>query len=850
MSEIDPGEWPRPRLFTRMLSWFLNPGGSPSFRRLNAAVAGKTVLITGASSGIGEACARLLGSAGAKVILVARSRDQLELIAVSIRSKGGTAEVYATDLTDIDAVETLGRRVLEAHGSIDIVVNNAGKSIRRSIALTYNRFYDFTRTIGVNYLGPVRLLLALLPSMRQKRCGQIVNVSTFGVRVLPGPRWGAYQASKAAFDVWFRSMGIEVRGDGVTTSSIYVPLVYTPMSAPTPSLRGLPGMQPEQAAGLVARAIVRRSRAIFPWWLFPAELFSVVFRRPLEWAMGVFFRRSSDSPRAIGKLPPVESENAIAATHLPPPTLEQTPSLRQALRKAGLMTRNPQKLLRMARAILFQGGRPSSLCSLAASRDPHHLAVIDDSGSLTYEELNRRGRMLALALRERFGVGPTTGLAIMCRNHRTFLESLLAGTALGADVLLLNIEFPGPQLSQVLGHHQLGCVIHDSEFTPAFEQSGYPGTRVTTMTSAGTATIDELIASASGRLRTPRRQGKIVILTSGTTGVPKGAARVPKYRALSGPLTTLLTKTPLRVGTSILITTPLFHGCGLAYVAISLLLGATMVIRRRITPEEVLADVAKHRVEILIAVPTLLKRLLDLPEAVRSKYNLSSLKAVFSSGAALGGELSTQFLKAFGPCLYNLYGSSETGFGAVATPADLTAAPGTVGYPPINTAIQLFDQAGQAAAVGQIGRVFLRTGLVFAGYVGGGNKERIDGYASTGDLGHFDSAGRLFIDGRADDMIVSGGENVFPLEVEDVLAAHPAVREVAVIGVHDEQFGQRLKAFVVVHDGQRIDAEALCAYLKERIARFKVPREFVFLSELPHNATGKILKRELLAKFG
>src|SRR5262245_49099810 len=264
MSEPESNTWPRPPLLTRIASWFLNPGGAPSLSRLQTAINGKTVLITGASFGIGEATARLLASAGAKVLLVARSRDQLELVATSVRSRGGTAEVHPTDLTDTDAVAALARRLLDAHGSIDVVVNNAGKSIRRSVALSYDRFHDFERTIRVNYLGPVRLLLALLPEMRRRRSGQIINVSTFGVRMPPGPRWGAYQASKAAFDTWFRSMGIEARSDGVVTSTIYMPLVYTRMSAPTPSLRGLPGLYPEQAAGLVARAIVRKSRTIAP----------------------------------------------------------------------------------------------------------------------------------------------------------------------------------------------------------------------------------------------------------------------------------------------------------------------------------------------------------------------------------------------------------------------------------------------------------------------------------------------------------------------------------------------------------------------------------------------------------
>jgi fatty-acyl-CoA synthase len=240
----------------------------------------------------------------------------------------------------------------------------------------------------------------------------------------------------------------------------------------------------------------------------------------------------------------------------------------------------------------------------------------------------------------------------------------------------------------------------------------------------------------------------------------------------------------------------------------------------------------------------MLKRLLDVPEAVRVQRDHSSLRAVLSSGSALGAELGGRFMQAFGPCLFNLYGSSETGFGAIATPDVLQAAPGTVGYPAAGSEVRIIGPEGQTLSAGQIGRVFLKTGLVSA-YVGGGTKEVIDGHMSTGDLGHFDHAGRLFIDGRDDDMVISGGEKLFPVEIEDVLLAHPAVAEAAVIGVPDEQFGQRLRAFVVARPGETLNDEALRTYLKDRVARFKVPREFVFLAELPLNAIGKVLKRKL-----
>ncbi len=835
MASTDTAHWPRQPWWTRSASWLINPGGAPRARRLRRAVEGKTVLITGASFGIGEATARLLAAAGAKVLLVARSRDQLEAVARSIRACGGSAEVHPVDLTDSPAVAELGRVLLAAYGSIDIVVSNAGKSIRRSIALSYDRFHDYERTCGVNYLGPVRLLLALLPEMRRRRIGHIVNVSTFAVRVLPAPRWGAYQASKAAFDVWFRSLGIEVASDGVTTSSIYLPLVYTRMSSPTPSLRGLPGMYPEQAAGLVARAIVRRSRTISPWWLWPAELSSVVLRRPLEWAMGLFFRRSTDSPSARG----LPGESAPAA-----PVRGKGPSLRRAFRTAGLLPRRPSTLIRMARAVVVRGGRPDSLAALHARLTPDRAAVIDETGTLTYSELHRRTGRLATGLRDRCGAVPGSSVGILCRNHRAFAEALLAVSATGADALLINTEFPGPQLAQVFANHHLLSLIHDAEFAESLSLSGSNASLVTTGVGEGQS-VEGLIASASAPLRSARARGTITILTSGTTGVPKGAARRPRFRAVAGPLATILTKVPFRTGSTILIAPPLFHGMGLAYLNLSLLLCATVVVRSRFDAESLLADIARHRVSVVIAVPSMLKRLLDLPEAVRSGYDLSSLRAVLSSGSSLGGDLSRRFMGAFGPCLYNLYGSSETGFGAIATPQDLMESPGTVGFPPVGTEVRILTPQGAPLPAGEIGRVFLKSDLAFGGYTDGGTRELIDGFMNTGDLGHLDSQSRLFIDGRADDMVITGGENVFPVEIEEALGAHAAVAEAAVIGVADEQFGQTLRAYVVLREGSLIGDEELRTYLKERLARFKVPRRFVFVTHLPRNALGKVAKREL-----
>lgn len=278
--------------FTRV---FMDAGGGPDEDDLREAVDGKVVVVTGASYGIGETSALKLGAAGARVVLVARSRERLEEVSARIAAEGGEAHVHPCDLSDVDAAESLGEQVLAEHGGADVVVNNAGKSIRRSIELSYGRFQDFQRTIDINYLGPVRLLMCLLPSMRERGDGHIVNVSTLGVRVPPAPRWAAYQASKAAFDVWLRSLAPEMASDGVTATSIYLGLVHTRMSDPTPELRNMPGLSADAAADLVCRAIVDRPREIEPWWVGLAAPALHAVRGPWERLNSLYYRWTADS---------------------------------------------------------------------------------------------------------------------------------------------------------------------------------------------------------------------------------------------------------------------------------------------------------------------------------------------------------------------------------------------------------------------------------------------------------------------------------------------------------------------------------------------------------------------------
>jgi fatty-acyl-CoA synthase len=522
-----------------------------------------------------------------------------------------------------------------------------------------------------------------------------------------------------------------------------------------------------------------------------------------------------------------------------------------ALAGAGLLAPvRPDRLVRMLGALRL-GVSPATACRLAAARYPERAAIVDERGSLCYGELERRSQAIAGALQADFGVGPARGLAVMCRNHRGFVEALLAGARLGADVLLLNSEFAGPQLRQALARLRLGAVVVDEELAPALDSAGFVGPRILAWHDrasdrvVGSPTLDALAAAPVRATTRLRRRGRIVILTSGTTGVPKGAPRAPSLRALIGPLTTLLSQVGLRAGEPLLVAPPLFHGFGLAYLGMSLFLGSPLVLRRKFDAEAALAAIAAERVTTLVVVPLMLRRILDLPLKTRRRHDTSSLRAVLSAGAPLDGALANEFMDAFGEVVYNLYGSTETGFGAIAEPADLRAAPGTVGRPPFGTRLQILTESRQPVANGETGWIFVGGPLVFDGYSDGGCKERSGGLMNTGDLGHRDAAGRLFVDGREDDMIVSGGENVFPREVEELLARHPAVEDVAVVGIPDAEFGQRLKAWVVARSGAAPSADELKAHVKANLARYKVPREVVFVAELPRNATGKLLRTRL-----
>ena len=497
-------------------------------------------------------------------------------------------------------------------------------------------------------------------------------------------------------------------------------------------------------------------------------------------------------------------------------------------------------------------GEVGMIPALNARRTPHRTAIIDDEGTMTFAALNDASNAVANGLLA-MGVKGGDGVAILARNHRWFLIANYAAARVGARTILLNTEFSGPQIRDVSAREGAKVIIYDDEYSEAVKLAEAPLGKLRALggnpdTDAPSGSTDETLAELIARSSTqpaPKatKRSSIIILTSGTTGTPKGANRhAPPTLA---PIGGVLSHVPFKAREVTSLPSPMFHALGYLHATIAMTLGSTLVLHRKFKPATVLEDVAKHKVTAIVVVPVMLSRMLDALEKVESKPDLSSLRIIFVSGSQLGAELATRAMKDIGPVVYNLYGSTEIAFVSIARPQDLKKNPATVGPIIKGVRVKILDEHGRELPQGQVGRIFVGNFFPFEGYTGGGGKQIIDGLMSSGDVGYFDDDDLLYVSGRDDEMIVSGGENVFPAEVEDLISGHPEVVEATAIGVEDRDFGARLRAFVVLREGAEATEDVIKDYVRDHLARYKVPREVVFLSELPRNPTGKILKREL-----
>ncbi|OBI10324.1 AMP-binding protein [Mycobacterium scrofulaceum] len=507
---------------------------------------------------------------------------------------------------------------------------------------------------------------------------------------------------------------------------------------------------------------------------------------------------------------------------------------RALLRSRLLMPPSPLATLRVLREARRGGTNPYTLLAVTATRWPNRAAIVDDDGAWDYRELRSATDSLARRL-SRDGVGPGDAVGVMCRNGRGFIAGVFATARVGADVVLVNTEFRSDALASAVSAHRITTMIADEEF----------GERVRAADQSLTL-IDPATVETEGDERTDvAAPGRIILLTSGTTGTPKGVPRSPQLRSAVGVWMTILDRTGLRTGSRISVAMPMFHGLGLGMLMLTMALGGTVLTHRQFDAEAALAQASLHRADAFTAVPVVLARILALPDRVRARNPVPYLRVVMSSGDRLDPTLGQRFMDAYGDILYNGYGSTEVGIGALATPAELREAPETVGRPVAGCPVCILDKNGGPVGPRVTGRIFVGGELASEGYTGGGAKAVIDGMTSTGDMGYLDNEGRLYIVGREDDMIISGGENVYPRAVENALAQHPAIVDNAVIGVPDEKFGHRLAAFVVLQPGTDTDEAELREYLKGKVSRFEQPRDINLVASIPRNPAGKVVRKEL-----
>ncbi|TFV55731.1 bile acid CoA ligase [Mycobacterium sp. PS03-16] len=517
------------------------------------------------------------------------------------------------------------------------------------------------------------------------------------------------------------------------------------------------------------------------------------------------------------------------------------------MRRARLIApMRPDRYLRIAAAMRRENMGITSGFASAAQRCPDAPGLTDELGTLTWREIDQRSDALAAGLQALPGGQPAV-LGIMARNHRGFVESLIAANRIGADVLLLNTSFAGPALAEVVDREAVDAVIYDDEFTDTVARAtaGRDTSRIVAWTEEphDGLTVEGLIGEYTGRA--PRRasaKSRVILLTSGTTGTPKGASH-----SGGGPeiLGAILRRTPWRAEEPVVIAAPMFHAWGFSQLAFAASLACPIITRRRFDPEATLAMVDEHRATGLIVVPVMFDRIMELPDDVRARYRGRSLRFAAASGSRMRPDVVTAFMDQFGDVIYNNYNATEAGMIATATPADLRAAPDTAGKPAEGTEIRILDPQLRDLPAGRTGSIYVRNSSQFDGYTSGSTKDFHEGFMASGDVGYLDADGRLFVVGRDDEMIVSGGENVYPIEVEKTLAAHPQVAEASVIGVDDAQYGQRLAAFVVLTPGASATPEELKQHVRENLANYKVPRDITVLDEIPRNSTGKIVRREL-----
>ena len=487
--------------------------------------------------------------------------------------------------------------------------------------------------------------------------------------------------------------------------------------------------------------------------------------------------------------------------------------------------------------LLGRGPSLGILTQMHASAQGSKTALIDREGELTWSELDARANRLAHAL-ESMDLQPGDRVATLLRNSREAVEALIACQKHGYEIAPLNTWAKPKELRTILERSDPAALIFDPKHADQVREAlGEEPEKLHAVD------YESLIAEQPDSPVFPlgaRGSQRILIHTSGTSGKPKAASRSANARATLSFLQ-VLAVVPFRHDDVIVCPAPLFHSFGLLTLTIQMAIGATIVLPEKFDPKGTLELVEEHHATAASLVPVMIRRILSLSDEERN-HDLSSLRILLASGSAMSPEFREKAMEYFGDVLYDLYGSTEAGWVAIATPEDIRANGDTLGKPVPGVEVAVYDENGERLDPGRNGELFVKSDMLFEGYASGEDTKEIDGYLSIGDVGHLDDEGRLFVEGRGDDMVVIGGENVYPAEIEDVIDGMDGVDDVAVVGVNDDEFGEVLAAFVV----GSVDPDAVKETAKKELASFKVPKRVEIVDGLPRTSTGKVRKKELL----
>ncbi len=536
-------------------------------------------------------------------------------------------------------------------------------------------------------------------------------------------------------------------------------------------------------------------------------------------------------------------------------------------RSSGLMGAfGPLDAARIARDFATAWRRGGlSVIHMHAVADPQRPAIVSGDLRLSYADLDARVNRLTHALGG-LGINPGDRVGLFLKNGHEYLELHLALSAIGAVGVQIGYRLKAEEVAYILANAQAKAIFAHQSLVAVAEEAIDRGSSeggplvltrrelVTTQPVPGLTDYETFLASGRAdapRAVTGRSRGGIMIYTSGTTGRGKGAKRDFGKLGFSSILG-LLNALPIRRDDRHLCVCPMYHSLAAMFVTPVLAFGGCVVIHEHFEAEAALVAIERERITSVLMVPTMMQRLLALPKETLYKHDTSSLRWIMSGAAPLPADVARKVEDQFGPILYNMYGATETGLVTLALPGEHTARPGTIGRAIVGNKIRLLDEQGHDVPDGEVGELYVRNGMMMDAYHGNesATKEAMrDGYLSVGDLARRDADGYYFIADRKTDMVISGGVNIYPWEIEQRLHQHPAIQEAAVVGVPDPEWGESLVAWIVPKGTERPTPEAIGEFVREELADYKRPRNVVFVDELPRNPTGKILKRELKAQW-